>query len=95
MYSYVMLNGSITHVIQGGECWLSKCLAGIIVSTELLLEAGCRRDGGCFMVGVNGLQGCEYVTGCRKWHWAVLYVSHLAGCLVEFLGRCRISQQCS
>jgi hypothetical protein len=39
MYSYVMLNGNITHVVRGGGHWLSKSLTGIIVSTELLLEA--------------------------------------------------------
>jgi hypothetical protein len=45
------------------------------------------------MVGVNGVQGRKYKSERRKWHGAVLYVGHLvAGYLVEFHGRCRISQ---
>jgi membrane-associated protease RseP (regulator of RpoE activity) len=48
-----------------------------------------------FMVDVNGLQGCECVSGCRKWHWVVLYGGHLVGYLVEFRGRCDISLWCS
>jgi hypothetical protein len=33
-----MLNGNVTHVVRGGGHWLSKGLAGIVVSTKLLLE---------------------------------------------------------
>jgi H+/gluconate symporter-like permease len=36
------------------------------------------------MVVVNGLQGCECVSGRRKWHCALLYAGHVVGYPVEF-----------
>jgi hypothetical protein len=61
----VVLIGNVTDVIRAGERWLAESL----VSTELLLRGvGVCKGGGGLMAGVNGLQGCEYVSGRRKWH---------------------------
>jgi hypothetical protein len=42
------------------------------------------------MLGVNGLQGCEYESGVEN--VVGLCVGHLVGYLVELHCRCRISQ---
>jgi hypothetical protein len=53
MYCYVLLNGNVTHVFRGRQCWLSKGLAESVVGTEQLLGGRGLFNGGCeWPVGV-------------------------------------------